>query len=131
MTAFTSHRGVDLTTPLETLLNLKSEGDIAYVMKRGSGLWTIRGNDMHGGSKWVQIAGPNPGETMDPGKAKQRDYVESLEAAETVEEQLQYELGWYQDSKANLFKYDGEQWTDGKKTVLISKNVYETLEFLG
>lgn len=128
MAVFKSHHLVD---PLETLLNIKHEGDVAYVMKRAGGLWTIRGNDYGGGSKWVQIAGPTPGETMAPGKAKLKNVAENLEAAKTVEEQLQYELGWYQDQKANLFKYDGEQWTDGRKTVAISKAVYETLEFLG
>jgi hypothetical protein len=131
MALFKAHRGVDLTDPLETLLNLKHDGDIAYVMKRGDALWTMLGNNYGGGSKWVQIAGPNPGETMDPGKAKLKGAVETSEVVETVEEQLKYELGWYQDQKANLFKYDGEQWTDGRKTVAISKAVYETLEFLG
>lgn len=131
MAVFKSHRGVDLTDPLETLLNLKHDGDIAYVMKRGDALWTMVGNKYGGGSKWVQIAGPKPGETMDPGKAKLKGAEVTAVEPETAEEQLQYELGWYQDQKGSLYQYDGEQWTDGKRTVLVSKNIYEALEYLG
>lgn len=131
ITSFSSHVGRDLTSNLEALLGLKAEGEIAYVLKRGDGLWTIKGNDHHGGGKWVQIAGPNPGETMAPGKAKLRDAGSAAVEPETAEEQLRYELGWYQDQKGSLYQYDGDQWTDGKKTVLVSKSVYETLEYLG
>jgi hypothetical protein len=129
MAVFKPHRGVDLTNPLETLLNLKAEGDIAYVLKRGDGLWTMIGNKYGGGNKWVQIAGPNPGETMDTGKPKGGSDEVPYEVV--PEEPMSYSLGWYQDDKANLYQYNGEHWTDGKRTVLISQKIYETLEYLG
>jgi hypothetical protein len=134
MTTYTStpHVGRDLTEVfdknLEKLLNLSVEGDIAYVMKRSDGLWAIK-SDPRGASKWYKLSGPNAGETMDPGKAKFRATVEPELVIE--EEKPEYKLGWYQTPKADLYKYDGEQWTDGKKTVLVSNTLFNTLEFLG
>jgi hypothetical protein len=131
----TPHAGRDLTDSLdkdlEKLLNLSVEGDIAYVMKRSDGLWAIK-SDPRGTSKWYKLSGPNAGETMDPGKAKFRTSTEPESIHEKEEEEKpSYQLGWYQSPKADLYKYDGEQWTDGKKTVLVSKPLFNTLEFLG
>jgi hypothetical protein len=130
----TPHSGIDLSSSfdnnLSKLLDLKVEGDIAYVMKRSDGLWAIK-SDPRGTSKWYKLSGPNAGETMDPGKAKFRASVEPELVGEKQEEKPNYQLGWYQSPKADLYKYDGEQWTDGKKTVLVSNPLFNTLEFLG
>jgi hypothetical protein len=128
----TPHRGTDLSDTfdhsLSTLLDLKVEGDIAYVMKRSDGLWAIKSTPM-GGANWYKLSGPNAGETLEPGKAKFRDPVETVAVVE--EDRPAHQLGWYQSPKADLYKYDGEQWTDGKKTVLVSNSLFKTLEFLG
>ena len=135
MTAYVStpHAGRDLTSSFDKdlagLLGLEVEGDIAYVMKRSDGLWAIKSTP-HGGSHWYKLSGPNAGEKMASGKSKLSGNSGSDETG-VIEEPVKYELGWYQTQKAELYKYDGEQWTDGKRTVLVSNSVFKTLEFLG
>lgn len=137
MTTYTStpHVGRDLTEEfdknLEKLLDLKAEGEIAYVIKRSDGLWKIK-SEAHGGAKWTKLSGPNAGDTMESGKAKLSGNAGLAESSVVeVAEKPSYKLGWYQSPKADLYKYDGEQWTDGKKTVLVSNPLFNTLEFLG
>jgi hypothetical protein len=131
----TPHAGRDLTDSLdkdlEKLLNLSVEGDIAYVMKRSDGLWSIK-SEPFGGAKWTKLSGPNAGETLESGKAKLSGKTETVNSPVVeVAEKSNYQLGWYQSPQADLYKYDGEQWTDGKKTVLVSNTLFSTLEFLG
>jgi hypothetical protein len=61
---------------------------------------------------------------------EEHDAIEALAKAVRVEEQKRLntmEIGWYQDTKGDLYQFDGKTWL-GK---VPSKNQIDTLEFLG
>lgn len=109
---------------------LENDGDLIYIRKVNGGLQWIRANVHGGGQEWEELtpllakdrlAKRNVGEVDEESLEKLKD---ALTAARTPEV---YEIGWYQDSKGDLYQFDGKTWV-GK---MPSKMVRETFEFLG
>lgn len=109
---------------------LLEDGDQIYIRKIEGRLQWIRANVHGGGQEWQELtphlamdrlAKRNVGEVDEESLEKLRD---ALIAAQNPEA---YEIGWYQDSKGDLYQFDGKTWV-GK---MPSKMVRETFEFLG
>jgi hypothetical protein len=109
---------------------LLNDGDQIYIRKVDGRLQWIRANVHGGGQDWKELTPAlakdrlirdSVGEVDEESLEKLRD---ALIAAQNPEA---YEIGWYQDSKGDLYQFDGETWVGA----FPNKMVRETFEFLG
>jgi hypothetical protein len=107
---------------------LTHEGDIIQIRSIGGRLQWIKANK--GGQKWQELT---------PRLARQlesmaiEDAQSDIEAevrtkrAEELEKLKAIKIGWYQDTKGDLYQFDGETWLGN----IPSKGQIEKLEYLG
>lgn len=109
---------------------LDAEGAQIYIRKVNGRLQWIRANVHGGGQEWQELtphlakdrlAARGVGEVDEESLEKLRDMLLATRNPEA------YEIGWYQDSKGDLYQFDGKTWV-GK---MPSKKEIETFEFLG
>jgi hypothetical protein len=109
---------------------LLNDGDQIYIRKVEGRLQWIRANVHGGGQEWKELTPAlakdrlvrdSVGEVDEESLEKLRD---ALIAAQNPEA---YEIGWYQDSKGDLYQFDGKTWVGA----FPNKMVRETFEFLG
>lgn len=109
---------------------LLDNGDQIYIrMVEGRLQWIIA-NVHGGGQEWKELTPHLAQDRMIRDRVGDID-EESLEklrdALIAAQNPEAYEIGWYQDSKGDLYQFDGKTWV-GK---MPSKMVRETFEFLG
>ncbi len=90
----------------EALLN---EGDQIYIRKVEGRLQWIKANVHGGGQEWQELT---------PWITRRIEELEKLKAIK---------IGWYQDTKGDLYQFDGETWLGS----VPSKSQIEKLEYLG
>jgi hypothetical protein len=100
---------------------LEESGDVVQVRRVGDRLTWIKANKSD--QKWQELT---------PEIARRIEVEAVLEGqklidAEKKEKLKAMKIGWYQDSKGDLYQFDGETWL-GR---IPSKNEIETLEYLG
>ena len=109
---------------------LDAEGAQVYIRKVNGRLTWIQGNVYGGGQEWQELTPhlakdrltrAGVGEVDEESLAKLKDLLSATQNPEA------YEIGWYQDSKGDLYQFDGKTWVGG----MPSKMVRETFEFLG
>jgi hypothetical protein len=102
---------------------LVNENDKVQIRVLDGRLVWIRSDLME--QKWQELT-PNLAEEIAKGGKEMKLPVEVAKKIE-VQEPESYEIGWYQDSKGDLYQFDGETWLGN----VPSKNETNHLEFLG
>jgi hypothetical protein len=109
---------------------LANDGDVIYIRKIDGRLQWMRGNVLGGGQHWQDLT---------PHLAKDRLRKDSVGLVDDVSlEKLRdmlataqnpdsHEIGWYQDSKGDLYQFDGTTWIG----TLPTEDQMKTLEYLG
>lgn len=109
---------------------LDAEGAQIYIRKIQGRLQWIKANVHGGGQEWQELTPhlakdrltrDGVADVDEESLAKLRDALLATRNPEL------YEIGWYQDSKGDLYQFDGKTWVGG----MPSKMVRETFEFLG
>lgn len=108
---------------------LVEEGDAIYIRKVGGRLFWLKGN-VTGASDWKELTpalSAEKPEDWDPYAVA--DNSESLEELRNrmVHERETYKIGWYQDSKGDLYEYGLTGWAG----TIPNRAVIKTLEYLG
>jgi hypothetical protein len=109
---------------------LANDGDLVYIRKTDGRLQWMRGNVHGGGQEWEELtpalakdrtARDEVGLVDDASLEKLRDMLATAQNPEA------HKIGWYQDSKGDLYQFDGTTWVGTFPT----KNQMKTLEYLG
>lgn len=107
---------------------LDEEGSQVYIRKTNGRLLWIKGNVHGGGQEWQELT-PHLAEDR-IGELRETSREESLAMLRDrlmEQEPEAYEIGWYQDTKGDLYQFDGETWL-GKNP---DRSEIKNLEYLG
>ncbi len=111
----------------EALLN---EGDQIYIRKVEGRLQWIKANVHGGGQEWQELT-PWITRRIEVGAIEDaQDEIEAAARAKRIEELEKLKaikIGWYQDTKGDLYQFAGETWLGS----VPSKSQIEKLEYLG
>ena len=112
---------------------LLDDGDMVYVRRIGGRLQWLKANDMSSDKKWVEltpvtakhleVVGDHPETLALPTEAESLAELRKKLAGE----ENSHEIGWYQDTKGDLYQYNGSEWVGTTPT---KKQIAE-LEYLG
>lgn len=107
---------------------LDEEGSQVYIRKMEGRLVWVKGNVHGGGQEWLELT-PDLAEDRIKvlRETSKEESLAMLRDRLLREEPELYEIGWYQDSKGDLYQFDGKTWL-GK---VPSKDSKKALEFLG
>jgi hypothetical protein len=109
---------------------LANDGDVIYIRKIDGRLQWMRGNVLGGGQHWQDLTPhlakdrlrkDSVGLVDDVSLEKLRDMLATAQNPEA------HKIGWYQDSKGDLYQFDGTTWIG----TLPTKDQMKTLEHLG
>ncbi len=100
---------------------LESDNDLIQVRRLEGRLIWIKGN--RGGEKWQELT-PELARQIEAGAVVQGQKVIDAEKAEELKA---IKIGWYQDTKGDLYQFDGKTWLGNAP----SKGQIEKLEYLG
>lgn len=114
-----------IATDDNDMIQLRKKNGIIYVMKVAH----------HKSNKWEKLDPTDVAVITDVHGAKLEDVDLATLRAELgsvgekieIQEPESYEIGWYQDSKGDLYQFDGETWLGN----VPSKKETNHLEFLG
>jgi hypothetical protein len=103
---------------------LLENGDQIYIRRVNGNLQWIKANVHGGGQEWEDL--------VSGGTMRQIELRALLEGqnrinAEKEEKLKALEVGWYQDTKGDLYQFDGTTWLGN----VPSRAVIEKLEYLG
>lgn len=107
---------------------LDEEGAQVYIRKMNGRLVWVKGNVHGGGQEWLELTPDLAKDRI--GVIRETSKEESLAMLRDRllrEEPELYEIGWYQDSKGDLYQFDGKTWVG----TVPSKDDKKVLEFLG
>lgn len=96
---------------------LNNENEMISIRVFEGKLMWMKANVFGGGEGWQEVS-PNIGT---------HGTLEELRDRLLVKEPEAYEIGWYQDSKGDLYQFDGKTWVG----TIPKKNEIENLEYLG
>jgi len=109
---------------------LANDGDVIYIRKIDGRLQWIRGNVHGGGQHWEDLTPHLAKDRLRKGSVGLVDDV-SLEKLRdmlaTAQNPESYGIGWYQDSKVDLYQFDGTTWIGNTPSQVEIKK----LEYLG
>lgn len=100
---------------------LESDNDLIQVRRLEGRLIWIKGN--RGGEKWQELT-PELARQIEAGAVVQSQKVINAEKAEELKA---IKIGWYQDSKGDLYQFAGENWLGD----VPKKSELGLLEYLG
>ena len=109
---------------------LANDGDVIYIRKIDGRLQWMRGNVLGGGQHWQDLTPhlakdrlrkDSVGLVDDVSLEKLRDMLATAQNPEA------HKIGWYQDSKGDLYQFDGTTWIG----TLPTEDQMKTLEYLG
>jgi hypothetical protein len=99
---------------------LLENGDQIYIRKIDGRLQWIKANVLGGGQHWEDLIS---GASM-----RQIELRAVLEGQDRIDaEKAEIKIGWYQDSKGDLYQFDGTTWLGSSP----SRAAIEKLEYLG
>jgi hypothetical protein len=109
---------------------LLNEGDQIYIRKVNGNLQWIKANVIGGGQEWQELT-PWITRRIEAGAIEDAQAEIEAEARakriEELEKLKAIKIGWYQDTKGDLYQFDGETWLGS----VPSKGQIEKLEYLG
>ena len=122
------HFEIDLLRRVpDALLN---DGDQIYIRKVDGRLQWIKANVIGGGQEWEELTPRISRQIEVMAVEDAQDEIEAEARAKRLEEEKklkEIKIGWYQDTKGDLYQFDGTTWL-GK---IPSKDQIEKLEYLG
>lgn len=107
---------------------LDKEGSQIYIRKVNGRLLWIEANRHGGGCDWQELT-PHLAEDRiaDLRETSREESLAMLRDKLLQQEPEAYEIGWYQDTKGDLYQFDGETWL-GKNP---DRSKIKNLEYLG
>jgi hypothetical protein len=122
------HFEIDLLRRVpDALLN---DGDQIYIRKVDGRLQWIKANVIGGGQQWEELTPRISRQIEMMAVEDAQDEIEAEARAKRLEEEKklkEIKIGWYQDTKGDLYQFDGTTWLGATP----SKGQMEKLEYLG